>query len=99
MLGWTLSRHFKNRVRLARPLGFTAVMAEFRPRTGKDLRLYLGVALVIALMTFPYWGRPLFASSNSPGPASTNPRTSKNPRVLPQSLYTEIAEYKGETGF
>jgi hypothetical protein len=84
MLGWTFYRHFKNRIRLARSSGLAAMIAEFKLNTGKDVRLYLGAALVIVLITFPQWGRPLFAKTKNPcAPGSLssgkNPCAPKNP--------------------
>ncbi len=77
-LTWMFYRHFKNRVSIARSRGAGAVLAEFAPRTGKDYRLYLGAAVVIALMTFPQWGKPLFAQPQNPC-AVANPCAVKNP--------------------
>jgi hypothetical protein len=77
-LGWTFYRHFRTRVSIARSRGAGAVLAEFKPRTGKDYRLYLGAAAVVVIMTFPQWGRPLLAKPAKPG-AVENPRAEGNP--------------------
>jgi hypothetical protein len=71
-LAWMFFRHFKNRVSIAWKRGAAAAFAEFKPRNGKDYRLYLGAAAVVLIMTFPEWGRPLLATPAHPC-AAANP--------------------------
>jgi hypothetical protein len=71
-------RHFKNRISIAWKRGAVAALAEFKPRSGKDYRLYLGAAVVVLLMSFPQWGRPLLAKPKNPC-AALNPGAKTNP--------------------
>ncbi len=58
-LAWTFYRAFRPKLMVARGKGIRAVLAALRP-TQREAPVFLGAGLVILLVLFPYWGRPLF---------------------------------------
>jgi hypothetical protein len=82
-LAVTFLQHFQGRMPKERGGGVSAMLAAMRPDRERDVLLYLGAALVFALMIVPPWSVTQFFQRANPCAILSNPWAREAPPSAP----------------